>query len=132
MTCEALPSKGQQCQFICASPEICSNGICSDPVQQGGACPLGNECASNLQCNQQTHICEQPTLAPVGQPCGFVQNQIVQCQSGLTCAQSGNGTGTCTAPKTQGEACTVGKGECQLFLYCVAGTCQTPDYSTCK
>jgi hypothetical protein len=127
-----LPTKGATCQFVCASPYKCIAQVCADAVQAGGACPTGLECASNLTCNPQTKTCVQPTLAPAGQPCGFVNNQVVSCQSGLECKQGPNSQGTCVAPKLAGDACTVGQGECATFLFCINGTCGVPDYSVCK
>jgi hypothetical protein len=132
-TCGAPPTKGQACPgFECATPYKCIAGSCADAVQAGGACPTGFECADSLSCDQQTKTCTAPTLAPAGQPCGFVQNQIVDCQSGLQCQQSGNGQGTCVAPKEAGAACTVGKGECATFLACINSVCAVPDYSVCQ
>ncbi len=128
--CNPYPTKGQACTLQCANPERCVSGTCVDPVQQGGACPMGNECATSLICDPQSKTCVQPTLAASGQPCGFVNNQYVQCQTGLKC--SNGQPATCFQPKSAGQACTVGNGECQTYLYCINGTCQTPDYSTCK
>ena len=128
-TCQPYPTKGQPCSLACAFPEKCAGGTCIDPVQQGGACPTGFECASNLTCDSNSHTCVQPTLAAAGQPCGFVQNQIIDCQSGLRCSTS---SGTCVTPKEIGDSCTVGKSECDAFLLCIGGTCQAPDYSVCK
>ena len=131
-TCQPPPTKGQACTFACQAPYKCISQTCADAVQQGGACPTGNECAGGLTCDQTTKTCKPVTLAPAGQPCGFVQNQIIACQSGLKCQQSGNGQGTCIAPKQAGDACTVGQGQCATFLACINGTCAVPDYSVCK
>ncbi len=129
--CQPYPTKGQTCTLQCANPYRCIGGTCADAVQQGGACPTGIECANNLMCDPQSHTCVQPTLAALGQPCGFVNTQYVQCQTGLKCSTGGQ-PNTCFQPKSAGQACTVGNGECQTYLYCINGTCQTPDYSTCK
>lgn len=131
-TCQPFPTKGQTCTIECQAPYRCLSGTCGDAVQQGGACPIGIECATGLTCDQTSHTCVQPTAAGAGQPCGFVNNQIVQCQSGLKCQQTSTSGGTCIAPKNAGDACTVGKGECATFLACISGTCQVPDYSVCK
>jgi hypothetical protein len=131
-TCQPYPTKGQSCTLACASPEVCSNGTCSDPVQQGGACPTGIECASGLTCDATSHTCVTPTLAGSGQPCGFVNNQIVDCQTGLKCSSSSQGSSTCVTPKEIGDPCTVGNSECDTFLLCVGGTCQVPDYTVCQ
>jgi hypothetical protein len=129
-TCQPFPTKGAACTFECAYPYKCSSQTCIDPVAQGGACPTGNECASNLACDPQTKTCVTPTLAAAGQPCGFVTNQFVACQSGLKC--SNGQPQTCVVPKAAGEACVVGNDECQAYLVCVNATCQVPDYSLCK
>ena len=131
-TCQPPPAKGQACTFFCQSPYKCVAQVCADAVQVGGACPTGTECASSLTCDQPTKTCKQPTLAGSGQPCGFVQTQVIACQTGLKCNTGGNGQGTCIAPKQAGEACTVGQGECAEFLYCINGTCAVPDFSVCK
>ena len=131
-TCLPYPTKGQACTGECQAPYRCISGTCADAVQQGGSCPTNTECASSLQCDPTSHTCVQPTLAAAGQPCGFVQTQIVECQSGLKCQPSSTGSSTCVVPKNAGDACTVGKSECGFFLLCVNGTCQVPDYSVCK
>jgi hypothetical protein len=132
-TCQPPPTKGQACpSFECATPYKCIAGTCADAVQSGGACPTGAECADSLSCDAQTKTCVAPTLAPAGQPCGFVQNEIIACQTGLACQQSGNGQGTCVAPKEAGAACTVGKGECATYLACINGACAVPDFSVCQ
>ena len=132
-TCQPLPTKGAACpSFECQAPYRCVSGTCADAVQAGGACPTGAECAGGLTCDQLTKTCKAPTLAPAGQPCGFVQNQIVDCQTGLRCQQGTTGQGTCIVPKHAGEACAVGKGECASFLFCINGTCTVPDYSVCQ
>ena len=129
-TCAALPQKGAACTGECASPYRCVSGTCADAVQENGACTTSGDCAPNLTCSNQT--CVAPQQAAEGQPCGFVNNQIVGCQTGLKCAQESTNAFTCIAPKPSGASCTVGKGECAAFLACVGGTCQLPDYSTCK
>jgi len=131
-TCQAPPSKGQACTSACQPPYKCISQTCGDAVQAGGACPNGNECGGSLICDQQTKTCKTVTTVGVGQPCGFVQNQIVACNVGLKCQSGNTGAGTCIAPKQAGEACTVGNGDCAEFLYCVNGTCAVPDYSVCK
>lgn len=129
-TCQQPPTKGQACTQGCEAPYKCIQGTCADAVQSGGACTT-NECAGGLECDQQTKTCKPITLAASGQPCGFLQNQIVGCQSGLKC-QISSTSGTCIQPKQAGEACTVGKGECATFLACTNGTCAAPDFSVCK
>jgi len=131
-TCQPYPGKGQACTFECAYPEQCVQGTCADPVQQGGACPMGDECASSLTCDPGSHTCVPPTLAGAGEACGFVNSEIIDCQSGLQCQTSTQGAGTCVAPKETGDSCTVGNQECDTFLLCIGGTCQVPDYSVCK
>lgn len=131
-TCVTPPTQGQACTTTCASPYRCINSTCTTGVQQGGACPVGDECAPTLSCDMTTHTCQPQQRATEGQPCGFVNNAIVGCQSGLQCTESTPNTFTCQTPKNLGETCTVGKQECQIFLACVNGTCQQPDYSTCK
>ena len=126
-TCQPLPAKGQACTFECAAPERCVSSVCADPVQQGGACPTGLECASNLECDGTTKTCQPPTTAQVGQACGLVNNMAVLCAEGLNCTNA-----VCVAPKTAGQACTVGMNQCALFLMCISGTCAVPDYTVCK
>lgn len=130
-TCQPPPSKGQACTLTCQAPYKCISQTCADVVQEGGACPTGVECASNLTCDPQTKTCKKPTVAGAGQPCGIVQNQIVGCDTGFTCKQT-NSQGTCVAVKEAGAACTVGQHECDEFLLCINGTCGVPDFSVCK
>jgi len=132
LTCQPYPTEGQSCSTECAYPEKCSSGTCVDPAQQGGACPTGVECATGLVCDSGTRTCSKPGIAEAGQPCGFVNGQIVDCDGGLKCAAPSQGHPSCVAPKQIGDACTVGDGECDVFLACVGGTCQVPDYSVCK
>jgi hypothetical protein len=126
-TCGSPPTKGQACTLECHSPYLCINMTCADAVGQGGACPVGNECATNLTCDPQSHTCVTPTLAQLGQACGVINNQVVDCASGLNCT-----TQICTAPLAAGAACTVGKGQCGAFLDCISGTCQVPDLTVCN
>lgn len=126
-TCVKPPTKGQACTTLCAAPYACINSTCADRVGVGGSCPTGVECQANLTCNPQTQQCEQKPVAKAGEACGFVNNQLISCDSGLVCAG-----GTCAAPKQQGAACTVGKDECAANLVCDAGTCQVPDFTVCK
>ncbi len=128
-TCVPYPQKGQACTTACAYPSRCLQGTCADPVPENGACTSSSECATNLTCTNQK--CVATTKAALGQPCGFVNNQVVDCQDGLKCPSSGTSP-TCVAPKQKGEACTVGNGDCASDLACVGGTCQVPDFSTCK
>jgi hypothetical protein len=132
--CQPQPTKGQACTGSCQAPYKCIQNTCADAVQSGGACPTGNECAGSLFCNPQTKTCQQVTTVGAGQPCGFIQNQIIGCQSGLTCQSGTTGQGTCVAPKQAGDACTVGQKQCadSPFLLCINGTCAVPDYSVCK
>ena len=101
--------------------------LCADAVGQGGACPVGDECAANLTCDAQSHTCVTPTLAQAGQACGIVNNQVVDCASGLNCMNQ-----VCTAQLAVGAICTVGKGQCGAFLDCINGTCQVPDLTVCN
>ena len=126
-TCVPPPTKGQACSVQCAAPYACINSVCADRVPAGGSCPTGNECQSGLTCNFQTHLCETVPVAKAGEACGFINNQYIQCDSTLVCAN-----GTCAAPKQQGATCVVGNHECALNLVCVSGTCQVPDFSSCK
>lgn len=126
-TCQPYPTQGQTCSGQCAWPSKCVSATCAAPVQQGGACPTGFECASNLECDTQTHTCQPPAVASMGQACGFVNNQYVQCSSGLVCTKQ-----VCVTAPTVGATCTVGQSECDPFLLCINGTCQVPDYTVCK
>jgi hypothetical protein len=130
--CQPYPTKGETCTFTCQWPYVCSGGTCIDAVPENGACPNGDECAPNLVCDSQTMICRKPTTASAGQPCGFVNNEIVDCESGLKCALTSGTSQTCIVPKQQGEACTVGQYECVQYLACIGGTCQVPDLSVCQ
>ncbi len=126
-TCQPPPGKGEACTLFCQSPYACIGGTCADAVGENGACPTGLECASNLQCDFTTHTCMKPTTAKAGEACGVVNNQFVNCDSGLSCQNK-----VCVAPKKKGDACTVGKGECDVYLACVDSVCVVPDYSVCK
>jgi hypothetical protein len=133
-TCQPPPTKGQACTLFCASPERCVAGTCQDPVAQGGACPTGNECQSSLTCDAQTKTCVKPPVAGANQPCGFINQKNVSCDTGLKCINASDaGTGsTCVTEPTQGQACTVGLNECAPGLTCIGNTCQVPDYTVCK
>jgi len=126
-TCLSPPAKGQPCTTTCAAPYACVNSVCADRVGVGGACPGGNECQTTLQCNFQTHVCEAVPVAKAGESCGFVNNTYTACDTGLVCTNY-----ICATPKPQGATCTVGNQECALNLVCTGGTCQVPDFGTCK
>ncbi len=124
--CLTPPGKGQPCTSQCASPYLCLGSVCTDPEPVGGPCPVGDECSVNLVCDPQTQLCAPTPISQVGGPC---QPAVVAvCASGLICV----GAGTCIVPKQQGAACTVGNDECAQNLLCIDGTCQIPDYGTCK
>lgn len=123
-TCGAIPTNGQPCTTYCQNPYRCIGGTCGTGVAENGACTTG-ECAEGLSCVAQ--VCTKPVLASSGQPCGLVQNEIVQCAAGFTCQAQ-----ICTPAKEAGAACTVGNHECDVALLCIGGTCQKPDYSACN
>ncbi len=129
-TCKTPPTKGEACPGVgsCIAPYKCISQVCADAVAQGGACPTGTECQSSLNCDTATKTCQPKTLAQVGQACGFVQNQYVQCATNLKCGPSS----TCVALKASGDTCAAGQGECQPSLSCVNGTCAVPDYTICN
>jgi hypothetical protein len=125
--CAPVPTQGQACTVDCAIPFRCIGGVCGAAVQQGGACPKGDECASTLTCDPAAHTCQMPVVGQAGQACGFTDAGIVDCAEGLNCsAQS-----TCVAGKTAGMSCTVGMQECATYLLCINSICATPDYTVC-
>lgn len=128
MTCKPFPTKGEACQPTgipgCQPPDLCVNAVCVAPAQEGAPCPLGNECAPNLECVQPLMTCQTPIVAQSGQPCGSLNGRNVNCETGSTCTNS-----ICVLPKVLGETCI--SGECATFLFC-NGTCEVPDYASCK
>ena len=124
-TCDAIPGNGQPCTTVCLNPYRCVAGSCTTGVSEGGACPNGGECATGLECANKT--CAKPTLAAAGQPCGSVNGNYTGCVTGTKCENQ-----VCATVKQSGEACVVGNSECAVDLLCIAGTCQVPDYASCK
>jgi hypothetical protein len=130
-SCVTPPLEGQACSSDCAAPFLCVNATCAQPVQQGGACPTGSECAPNLGCDAQTHTCEPPQIVGVGQACGPFTQPWSVCEPGLTCVGT-LGTERCIRPQERGEPCDNATLYCADFLSCIGGTCQIPDFSQCK
>jgi hypothetical protein len=125
-TCTKRPQKGDDCAQLdaCAEPWRCIDGTCADGAGEGDACPKGFECGANLGCNTTTHECEKLFSAPVGGACDV----YVGCDGGASCTN-----GVCVLPKKIGDACTVGKYECEPFAAtCIDGTCRAPSFDVCN
>jgi hypothetical protein len=126
-TCKPLPAKGDPCTFNCKQPFVCASGTCADPAKEGEPCPSGGECAVGLICNA-AQICAQPKRVGVGEACGFVEQEFVDCNEGLECGFTSQ---KCEEPKVKGSPCTPGMFECGELLACVSGACQVPDFALC-
>lgn len=85
----------------------CNRHRCFEAVQVGGPCKVTAECGPNRLC--AAGKCSDGPLPTVGQPC-----------PGAACADSARClSGTCVAPKPEGEACSI-DAECR-------GGCVRPD-----
>jgi hypothetical protein len=105
------------------TPTYAGFGEACDPVGSGAKCntALGHWCDSG------TKTCEEIGLAAIGEPCGFVDTDMVMCSAGGTCKWD-SGTGTCVAEKAIGASCTAASGyeECTIGATCIAGKCAYP------
>jgi hypothetical protein len=136
----------------CAFGEQCTTGYCSGTednecgkcgpapamppttyVGLGETCDpngSGPRCNSNLGlwCDYGTKKCEEMLFVGLGQPCGFVGDDVVMCGPGGTCNWGTSGSGTCVAQKAVGASCTAASNypECAFGSACIGGTCAYP------
>jgi len=105
-----------------------SAGTCVEElsVKQGQYC--GDEdivCEGDLLCDFETVLCVSPPTSVVltpGSQCDAFSNEEF-CPAGSVCADVDEDTelGTCGAPSTTGEACSVFLTTCAAGLFCQAG-----------
>lgn len=125
--CATIPKKGEACTTTCATGLVCTNAVCADRLDVGGACTSSTQCKTGLYCDTTAKTCAAPKIAKLGETCG---GSSVKCDTGLTCASSGTGS-TCVAVKKSGEACTP-TDKCADFLSCINGVCAVNDPGLCK
>ena len=83
--CGALPTLGEPCNDRCASPAICSAGVCTMP----GSLSLGAPCSANEDC--ATLACYQ--LGSLTSVCSLPQQPALCVGSDVTPGGSGMGVG---------------------------------------
>jgi hypothetical protein len=109
----------------CAGPSHCVGPsgaqTCAPPKQVGDACtPGARECDGLGFCGSDGKCTD--TLMAVGQACGSVSGEIVNCQTSAYCVATTGGMGVCQLKKQPGAACTGALGECDGNN----GHCDTP------
>ncbi len=137
--CTALGTEGSSCTAApCTSTLACVNGMCVKPVAAGAACMKMNgvdncDKLQGLYCNAM-NVCQQVKLVAAGQPCGFLNMEIVGCASNGFCrVPMGMMSGTCIAPAADGAACDQMQGpKCLPGALCVNNVCALNDTTTCN
>ena len=147
-TCVKLGNVGDACSDVqpCIQNLSCTDGKCgAAATKEGDACSFTGKGApqcdltAGLICNPATSKCLLVKLAGPGSACGYdaTAGTFTACSNEGVCkkAKPADPTGTCVAAVAIGQACnddeTVGP-KCLAPGKCVAGTCVTPDPSTCK
>ncbi len=143
-TCQPpVPKDGACVKGQCIGPYRCIGGICKDPVQLDGACE--DDAADDDWCDETKLLdckrtvpgntegtCKAFATAAVGQPCGFVNENIVFCPPGASCAGSVGST-TCQTKAADGASCDAELGpDCNEPAECIDGTCTLPPADRCK
>jgi hypothetical protein len=111
-------------------PYRCITGICSDPLQETGACTkvLGNDdpCDETQRLSCQSGTCQKQTYRLPGDSCGFgTDGQFIGCGGGARCVD-----GKCAARAADGVAC-VNNDDCMKPSWCF-GKCELPPVDQCK
>ena len=138
--CSAWVAGGGMCDagHRCAFPNICKGGTCTAPGEAGQSCTPsigGGDCdlPAGLFCHPTMLTCVQVSWATAGQPCGFVNNNIVGCSASGHCKITAPAVmGTCLAAAADGAACDAANGpDCMPPAQCVSGVCKLPNATSC-
>jgi hypothetical protein len=139
-SCVAYAAAGATCDagHPCARPNVCKAGVCAAPAQAGQACTPstgGGDCdlTAGLFCHPTMRTCVAVMWAGAGQPCGFVNNNVVACSGSGHCQVPNLMVmGTCVAPAADGAACDTTNGpDCLPPAECVGGVCKLPNPASC-
>lgn len=112
-----------------------SCGKCAQRIAIGGECTRSSRCVEGASCifgGRETGKCVAVKIAKVGERCSSSSDEIVHCDTGLTCS-FGSGEPTCKAPGGAGSDCR-SRSECASDLRCVKDKCAAglPEGADCE
>jgi hypothetical protein len=134
--CVASGQLGDSCDFesFCSPELTCRAGQCAPRLRLGQRCTSQDSgaCAANLWCNQQTGLCELPSLLSGLDDCGITdRGGDALCPAGSHCYSVGpNMPSHCMPAAAEGDPC-LRSGDCGVGLRCYESTCRTVQASLC-
>jgi hypothetical protein len=111
--CTVLPHEGEACEFMCAeTASLCVGGTCKAAGLPGDPCADSNACADLYTCTLDGMCSRYPAR---GMACTDRCSDDSYCESG-----------TCVAPKPDGEPCSFLDGECASHFCGNGSVCSDP------
>lgn len=120
--CRRLREVNESCDVLqgtrCNVGWSCIAGACAVAKKSGETCFESSDCEGGLSCDAfATPVSCQPERS--SGPCRPGESD---CAPRAACTVDTDG-GTCAPAKQEGEACVMGRAECNDMLSCIGGTC---------